>query len=248
MKIFTSIAPQKISIQQRAVESWLAMGFQPVSLNSAEEIDVLRDSFAAVEFINTHRNAEALAGKPLILVDDLFAAIAASGPGVSGLVNSDIIFRSTSPLPDIFREQAAGGLVYGTRIDIDEPEDTFGDEYSVGFDYFFMDAEIARCYPPTRLSMGAPMWDYWAVLVPMLKGINCRRMNAICAFHLRHEQQWDNELNIRMLKEVLDHSGIQFEGISGVDFSTENALSKRVLTQFGHFVLPYLEANSSPVF
>jgi hypothetical protein len=248
MKIFTSIAPRKIAIQQHAVDSWLEAGFQPVSLNSATEISLLRAPFPKVEFIETSRDAASIMGKPLVFFDDLTAAIAASGPGVSGIVNSDIILRSVHPLPDLFKEKAAAGLVYGTRVDIDEPKSTFGEEYTAGFDYFFMNSATARCYPPTRLSMGAPMWDYWAVLVPLLKGVVCRRMNEMCAFHIRHEQQWDHQLNILMLKEILDHSGIEFEGIQGVDFSTENDASKRILSQFGHFILPYLESGSSPVF
>jgi hypothetical protein len=248
MKIFTSIAPRNIDRQKLAVESWIKAGFKPVSLNRAAEIDLLSAQFPQVEFILTTRDSTATTGKPLVFADDLFAAISRTGGGVSGLVNSDIIFRSPLNLPELFGEKAAGGLVFGSRTDIDQARETSGELFRNGYDFFFMDAKTARVYPPTSLSLGAPMWDYWAALVPMLKGLDCYLMNAMCAWHVRHEQHWDKLLNIRMMKEILEYSGIEFEGISGIDFSTENDGSSRILRQFGHFIVPYLEANSRLMF
>jgi len=248
MKIFTSIAPRKIEIQQRALKTWVDAGFQPVSLNSPAEIEQLATPFPKVEFIETDRDATAITGKPFVFIDDLFAALAASGEEVSGLVNSDIIFRSSLDLPKLFHERAAGGLVFGSRMDINQPQDTAGELFRIGYDYFFIDTATARGYPPTSLSMGAPMWDYWTPLIPVLKGSNCSLMNGVCAFHVRHEQNWDNKLNIRMMKEIIDHSGIEFEGIAGVDFNTDDKSRVKILRQFAQFIVPFLETNSRLVF
>lgn len=230
------------------MESWITAGFQPVSMNNAAEIEQLTAAFPEVEFLQASRDATGIAGKPMIFVDDLFAAMASCGEAVTGLVNSDILLRSSSNLPDLFRFNAANGLVFGSRIDIDQPQDCTGELYRIGYDYFFMDAETARNYPPTILSMGAPMWDYWAVLIPILRGRTCRYMNKVCAYHVRHERHWDNRLNIRMMKEIIDHSGIEFEGVEAVDFSNENIASKKLLGQFAVFILQFLEAHSKPVF
>jgi len=247
MKIFTSIAPRKTDTQRLAIESWIENGFQPVSMNSAAEIERLAPLFPEVKFIRAHRDATELAGKPLIYIDDLLEAMAASGDKVCGLVNSDIIFRSHRNLPEWFHYAAVDGLVYGSRMDVDQPGDTAGEIYQVGFDYFFMDAVTAAGYPPTALSMGAPMWDYWAPLVAILRGRNCGKVDEVFAYHVRHEAEWDNTFNIRMMKEIIDHSGIEFEGIEGVDFSTLNSASGTVLHQFAQFILSFLASHSKPV-
>ena len=230
------------------MDSWIAAGFQPVSLNNAAEIEQIRPQFADIEFIRTGRDAGAICGKPLVFVDDIFAAVCAAGDGVSGIVNSDIIFGGSHDLPKLFDARATGGLVFGSRMDIDQPGDIVGDIFRAGYDFFFMDADTARVYPPTQLSMGAPMWDYWAALVPILRGRKCSLMNSVCAYHVRHEQNWDNALNIRMMKEILDYADMEFEGVDGVDFNSENKASKSVLRQFGHFIVPFLETQSKRVF
>ena len=75
MKIFTSIAPRKTDTQRLAIESWIENGFQPVSMNSAAEIERLAPLFPEVKFIRAHRDATELAGKPLIYIDDLLEAM-----------------------------------------------------------------------------------------------------------------------------------------------------------------------------
>lgn len=244
MKIFTSVAPRRLESQKLALESWIVAGFQPVSINTVAEIGQLKPMFPELDFVPAGRDATGHAGKPLIYVDDLFTAVEQSGDAVCGLVNSDIIFRSKRNLPAWFGEIASAGLAFGSRLDIARPEDNAGQVYSVGYDYFFMNAATAADYPKTTLSMGAPMWDYWAALVPILRGRNCTLVNEVCAYHVSHEQVWDMTINIRMMKQILDHSGIEFEGIEGVDFSTSNALSKRVLNEFGRFIVPFLESRS----
>ena len=166
------------------------------------------------------------------------------GDNVTGLVNSDIILRSSHSLPRLFEENVTHGLLYGSRIDIDHPDEKVGKTYREGYDIFFIHKDTIRLFPTSRLSMGAPMWDYWAVLVPLLRGHRCLKITRACAFHLRHEQAWDNELNIRMMKEIIDHSGIEFRGIEGVDFNSQNHRSKMVLHQFAQYIKSYFEKRS----
>ncbi len=112
----------------------------------------------------------------------------------------------------------------------------------------FMDIDTVRLFPRTRLSMGAPMWDYWAVLVPLMQRRRCLKMNNTCAFHLRHDQAWDNAINIRMMKEIVDHSGMQFGALAGVDVDSADVDRVSVLRQFSEIVVPYIESHSRPVF
>lgn len=248
MKIFTSIAPRGIEKQQHAVRSWAEHGFEPHSLNTGDEIFLLRTRFPEVRFIEVERNAMDTIGKPFVFVDDLLSACRNSGDPVSGIVNSDIFFRAPVDLPALFAEHAANGIVYGSRVDLESCEARTGQVYEVGFDFFFMDRDTAGLYPRTKLCMGAPMWDYWAPLIPILRGRPCRFLNAMVAFHVVHEQAWDNEINIRMMHEIIQYSGIEFEGIDGVDFTTHNHASGRVLHEFAQFITPFLAQNSEPVF
>lgn len=252
MKIFTSIAPRDISAtkadrQQLAIESWLESGFEPVSLNCKEECQLLSDRFPQVEFRDVSRDARGVAGKPLIYVDDLLSAVANADEAVSGIVNSDIIFRSKFDLPAEFSRISSGGLVYGCRLDVDSARDTQGRIYDVGFDYYFLDKATASLYPTSELCMGAPMWDYWMPLISSKLKRPTQFLRNIVAWHVVHEQAWSQPVNLRMLGELVRASGMDFGAISSCDFESFDQRGIEALREFSQFILPYLYQNSQVI-
>ena len=252
MKIFTSIAPRKLAMgeidrQQLAIESWLQAGFEPVSLNCTDECEQLLASFPQVEFRQVGRDARKEVGKPLVYIDDLLAAVISADEPVSGIVNSDIIFRSKGDLPTELSRITPGGLVYGCRLDVESATDKQGKIYDIGFDFFFLDKQTASLYPSSKLCMGSPMWDYWMPLINSKFQRPTRFLRNIIAWHVIHEQAWSQQVNLRMLGELVRQSGMDFGAISRADFNTLDERGIAALKEFAELILPYLYQNSQMV-
>ena len=252
MKIFTSIAPRKLALgevdrQQLAIESWVEAGFEPVSLNCPEEYEQLTAGYSQVEFREILRDGRAETGKPLIYVDDLLAAVAAESSPVSGIVNSDIIFRSTGNLPAELARITASGMVYGCRLDIQSATDTQGKIFDIGFDFFFLNRELAGRFPVSKLCMGAPMWDYWMPLICKKMGHSPAFLRNIIAWHVIHEQAWSQQVNLLMLGELVRESADLAAILDGVDFTTLDNQGINALQKFSQFILPYLFQHSQMV-
>ncbi len=252
MKIFTSIAPRRLKPgeldrQLLAIESWRKAGFEPVSLNCSVECEQLAGSFSQVEFREVSRDGRALTGKPLVYIDDLLAAVAAESGQVSGIVNSDIIFRSDADLPVELARVTGEGLLYGCRLDIDSPTDTQGKIYDIGFDFFFMNRELAGKFPSSKLCLGAPMWDYWVPLISSKLGYPTAFLRNIIAWHIVHEQAWSQQVNLFMLGELIKQSGLEFAWLNNVDFNSMDQQGINALQEFSQYILPYLFQNSQMV-
>ncbi|TXN34584.1 hypothetical protein, partial [Methylobacterium sp. WL7] len=91
----TSLMPARHELQQRAVASWNYIGAKVVSLNAKHEIDLLKDKYPAVTFIMAPRDASSSFAKPYVYISDMLSAIADDRNDVVGIINSDIIIRST---------------------------------------------------------------------------------------------------------------------------------------------------------
>ncbi|MEX2643857.1 MAG: hypothetical protein WD270_10410 [Acetobacterales bacterium] len=191
--IGTSIAPKGIDSQRRAVESWLALGFEVLSLNVGEEIATLRPEFPGVRFVAAERTASARAGRPLVYFDDLLGALAATGRPVIGIVNSDVLLRADRALADYVAREARGAFLFGSRVDVDTPESEAGAMFEGGYDFFFFDRSLVGLYPKTDYSIGLPWWDYWAPMVPALNGVPLKRLTTPIAFHVRHDLNWQSD-------------------------------------------------------
>ncbi|GAM08916.1 hypothetical protein OR1_01190 [Geobacter sp. OR-1] len=195
--VATSIAPRNIELQQSSISNWQSLGFEVISINSASEIEVVQSSFSTVKFVTADRTAEAATGKPYIYFDDVCMALAETGADICGIINSDIQLVQCTDFKDVVTREAKGGFLFGSRIDVGEQKDTDGEIYFVGFDFFFLDRSVLSCYPPSEFCLGAPWWDYWAPVVPLVKGIPCKELISPVAFHLKHETKWAPDLFYR---------------------------------------------------
>lgn len=216
-------------------------------LNCAEECEQLLAQFPQVEFRQVDRDARKEVGKPLIYIDDLLAAVATADGPVSGIVNSDIIFRSKADLPAEISKITTVGLVYGCRIDIEAATDKQGRIYDIGFDFFFLDKKTARLYPSSKLCMGAPMWDYWMPLISSKFKQPTRFLRNIIAWHIVHKQAWSQQVNLAMLGEVVQQSGMDFGALARVDFELLDDRGIAALQEFAEYILPYLYQQSEMV-
>ncbi len=189
--IATSIAPQNISIQQQAIASWDQHGFKVISVNTAPEIALLKEQFTSVTFVETSRDASSLFKKPLIYLDDIFAALLSSGSRVCGIINADIHLLPNDHLSEFIRQRAPGSLVIGSRSDVnsldEEPENLF----LQGRDYFFFDSSLIHFFMGSSFCLGAPWWDLWLPFAAMAVGVTPQQIQQKIAKHVRHEIRWD---------------------------------------------------------
>ncbi|MBU1191898.1 MAG: sulfotransferase [Gammaproteobacteria bacterium] len=204
--VATSIAPKGIEKQQRAIASWLALGFRAVSLNTADEIAQLQVHFPQVEFITVGRDGTQLAGKPYVFLDDVLGYLRnASSDRICGIVNSDIILRASADLISYIWHEADGALVYGSRVDIQSADDAEGSLYHRGFDFFFFDRNAIGKLPKTNFMLGVPWWDYWVPVGFQLAGVPIKRLDSRIAYHVWHTTNYSTEILLKFGREFVEH-------------------------------------------
>jgi len=205
--IATSIAPKELAKQKRAIQSWLDLGFEVISLNIHKELELLQPEFPDVKFVPAGRNGTRLAGKPYVFVDDVLAALQKTACRVVGIVNSDIELRANPQLVDYLHQAATGSFICASRIDVAQAEDSDGKLYHRGFDSFFFDQSIVDRLSKTKFMLGVPWWDYWFPYAVIEQGIPVKRLETPLAYHLRHEINYNSGHMIRFGDEFVSHCG-----------------------------------------
>ncbi len=192
--IATSIAPFNINQQILSVRTWLDAGFEVISVNVRNEIDVLADKFTGVRFLEANGSALEKHGKPFIYIDELLAVLDTSGERICGIANADICFRSADieAFGRYIVHAAVDSMIYGSRIDIPSNSNLEGEYYSKGFDFFFFDSSFIGLYGKSDFCLGAPWWDYWFPLGPLLNGKKLKQLRSPIAFHVVHGDRWDS--------------------------------------------------------
>ncbi|HEY2901935.1 MAG TPA: glycosyltransferase [Polyangia bacterium] len=190
--IATSLAPVRIDRQREAVQSWIEQGFDVLSINSADEITLLAPQFPSVRFWPAARDARAMAGKPLVSLDDVLAGLRAANRSLSAIVNSDIVLGPLGGrrLADAVKEIAVDGFAFNKRLD-QESESDPGLRYDDGIDAFFFGRKLLADYPSTPYFLGLPWWDYFFTAYPLLAGHPTVEIKEPIAFHLTHKNFYD---------------------------------------------------------
>ena len=192
--IATSIYPGNFEGQQSAVASWKRLGCSIISVNVKAEIDQLSDVFPDIDFMEVARSAAPLTGKNHVYLDDVLVVLKNSGAPICGIVNSDVILTDDPAFFQLLESEAPNSLVFGQRLDVNSPTSREGDVYTWGFDYFFFDRRFAGIYPNSDLCLGAPWWDYWVPLVPLLLNKSVKLLISPVAYHPKHDIKWSKDL------------------------------------------------------
>ena len=201
--VATSIGPNKIDIQKKAIMTWLESGFDVVSVNTKEEVEKLKPYFPEVKFHIAERSAKEKYGKPYIYIYDLMKYLKNTKYTVVGIINSDIHFKKVkSDILNVIYEQALDSLVYGHRMDVNNINDSYG-TLSNGVDYFFFNKKLIDIYEDDGLCLGQPAWDWWMVCLPASKHQKTKRILTPIGYHQIHPQQWDEGHNQYLINSIV---------------------------------------------
>lgn len=201
----TTIAPKGIENQRKAIDTWVQAGFDVVSLNCIEEIEIIKPFFPDIEFITVTRDARYRFGKPYVYLDDFFEYYRKSDHQVCSIINSDIyLININEKLISFIKDETRDSLIYGSRVDIDSLDNLNGKFVSTGFDYFFFDRSIIDTYPKEEFCLGQPFWDHWIIVSPIIKGINVKHMINPIAFHVKHILNWNVETGSEFIKYTIE--------------------------------------------
>jgi hypothetical protein len=244
--IATSIVPRNFELQCTAINSWLNLGFNVISINSAEEAAIVSQYFPNIPVKIANRTALSTTGKPYVYFDDVCKSLTEMQSDICGIVNSDIFLSADAGFVEFIFEVAANGLLFGSRIDINSMTNLDGEKFIYGFDFFFFSKEVLKLFPESEFCLGVPWWDYWAPFVPLVKGVPCKELISPIAFHLKHETKWASELFCDYGKMFADKIS-QFTQNSDFDSKITTVSSSELLTVFSFDVLQYILHNSDKV-
>jgi hypothetical protein len=191
--IATSIAPFGIENQRKAVQSWLDAGFDVISCNAADEAEQVKPYFPDVRFVELPRDGRSRFGKPYPYAYDIFTILIDESADVCGFINSDIhISKFPGELmTEIYNEAMCGRFIYAHRIDTKSlSEDDKARGYYYGIDIFICHRNILKIYPNDEFSVGKSVWDYWAILLPYLKGVEIVEIKNNVFYHIAHDVRW----------------------------------------------------------
>ncbi|BBD09303.1 glycosyl transferase family 2 [Desulfovibrio ferrophilus] len=223
------------------------VGFEVESLNPPEEIPLVQPHFPEVRFIPVARSAKETLGKPLVYLDDLFAHFSSSGRQICGTVNSDIILRGAPDLVQRIESEAEGSFVFGSRLDVPDEHATHGDMYSQGFDFFFFDRKLLPLYKKTEFCIGAPWWDYWIALIPILGGFPAKQVRTPMAYHPMHELAWSWDWYVRLTREAVRGLGIPGLSPEMIPLQGWNDETLQLCRDIANSVLHQIQTRSIPI-
>jgi hypothetical protein len=176
---------------ERCRQSWRAAGFEPVSVNSAREVEKFGADFTGVRMVVAARDASAETGKPLVYFHDLLAAaISVAHDGPVALTNADVLLEGGELAAQVSAIRP-GHAVFSRRIDVATPLSRDGLLYAHGIDFFGVHAQDLVKLQDGGFVFGAPWWDYYFPGALVASGVTLRPLFVQPAYHLRHEERWD---------------------------------------------------------
>ena len=182
------------SYQQTCIDSWIAAGFAPVTVNSEREAARGLETRAQVAAVVVESDAHSLANRPLVFVHDMIAKAAAFEGTHVAITNADIVLRPGFDLHRLIATLPRGRAVVAHRTDVARPEDTEGTLYRSGFDFFAMHRDDLADILDFGMVFGLPWWDHFLPTMLWLRGVELLDFDAPFVFHLLHDERWRPEL------------------------------------------------------
>jgi hypothetical protein len=189
------------SYQEDCISSWIDAGFEPISVNSTNEVVK-----PAVRMTPVSRDASEVTGRPHVYFGDLLTTAVMEAPdGPIAIVNADILFPPHADLSDRVRGVRPGQVIFSRRLDTDVCDRTTGTPYWSGFDFFAVHTSDLTDFRDTSLVFGAPWWDHLFPLAMHMRGCHLMQIEP-SVIHLKHAERWSPSvwevLGWRFLSEI----------------------------------------------
>src|SRR5712664_768432 len=169
--------------QRACIDSWIAAGFDVVSLNSESEIAQLRKYDFPIRYL--------VSPNPRPQIVEFLTEACRCPTELIGIINADCLLLSYPAFVQGILSGARDGLVIVERVNIDPGSMLPTGQTCLGFDaFFFNKADAARVMIDPDLSIGQPWWDYWFPMEFAISGIKLLRPQSPLIFHLDHGQGW----------------------------------------------------------
>ncbi|MDR2695948.1 MAG: hypothetical protein LBC79_06170 [Deltaproteobacteria bacterium] len=200
----TSLPPHEIENSRRAVDSWLALGFQVISLNTEAECRALGAHFPRVRFCRCEDTARRHTGKDHQYVDALLDALAEYGDEVCAVVNADAAMQGGRKAWAHMAQAAAADFVFASRVNLRSLDYREGHLYHGGFDGFLFPKTFLARVPRTRFIIGQPFWDIFFPSCARLAQIHTQYVYSPALLHKTHALHWNEELFIHLGFHLLE--------------------------------------------
>lgn len=185
LTVATALRPDNITIEKIAMETWLNAGFNVVSVNAPDDIATLQSEFPAVDFVAGQRDGRLQYGQQATYFDDILTYFQYRNLPICGIISPDLCLLKPNAHA-FLQSTAANSFVYGSRVEVDTLASPQGQVYNIGFDYFFFDRKILPYYPKKDFCLDLPWWDYWAILVPLMRKFPVKRLSTPIVLHVKH--------------------------------------------------------------
>ncbi len=180
-RILTTFSPTNIENQQRALDSWLKLGYKTISFNSIEDIARIKQYFD-VEFIETDKLGREF-GKDYVKVNVFIDWIKNNKSSL--VVNSDIEILEKVELSENNCE-----IQIFSRNDYKESHDKHK-RFDSGYDAFYLTKQFCSEFPKSELVVGQCHWDYLIPMIAIRLNYTLKSPNNSSLFHKTHELQYD---------------------------------------------------------
>ena len=251
--LFTSVPPGTTRIvnghdfgpayQRACIDSWIAAGFDVVSLNPESEIAQLRKYDFPISYLAS--------ANPRPQIREFLTEACRCPTELIGIINADCLLLSYPAFVQGIVSGARDGLVMVERVNIDPGSLLPTGQTCLGFDaFFFNKADAARVTIDPDLSVGQPWWDYWFPMEFAVSDVKLLRPQSPVIFHLDHEQGWSQARWLHYGRRFITH----FSAVDGDrnpsfsaglrEFLDSGSAEREDLGGFGDWCFNWLRDNA----
>ncbi|SHH64980.1 hypothetical protein [Bradyrhizobium erythrophlei] len=253
LTLFTSLPPSTTRIvdgydfgpayQRACIASWIAAGFDVVSLNPENEIAELRKYDYPINYL--------ISPNPRPKIFEFLKEASRSPSDLTGIINADCLLLNYPAFVQGILSGAREGLVMLERVNIDPNNLLPTGQTCLGFDaFFFNKSHASRLTIDPDLAVGQPWWDYWFPMEFVVSGIKLLRPQSPLVFHLDHEQGWSQARWLHYGRKfmtrfsVVDGTGTSSFSAGLHEFLGSGSAEKDDLGGFGDWCFNWLRDNA----